>query len=206
MRTVLMCAVALSAAIAGLAGQESQTPTSLERPFPANGRARMDLVAGDYRIVGADDSSVRLDWKTRDAESLRKVRARVDVRDKDVSISTEGPSNRDLRFTIAVPRQTDLYIRMSAGDLRVEDIRGNKDIELNAGDAWIDVGRADDYSSVNASVWVGDLKAEAFQIFKDGLFRSFDWHGKGPYRLHARLMAGDLSLYAKDGNRSEAKR
>jgi len=205
MRTALTCAAALMAAIVGVAGQDAQT-SSLERPFAANGRARMDLAAGDYRIVGSDDGRVRLDWKTRDAESLRKVRARVDVRDKDVTIATEGPSNRGLTFTIAVPRRTDLYVRLSAGDLRVEEIRGNKDIELNAGDARIDVGSAEDYSSVDASVWVGDLKAAPFQIFKDGFFRSFDWRGKGPYRLHARLMAGDLRLYAKDEIRSDAKR
>jgi hypothetical protein len=39
--------------------------------------------------------------------------------------------------------------------------------------------------------------ASAFQIFKGGLFRSFDWTGKGSYRLHAHLMAGDLYLYSK---------
>jgi len=29
---------------------------------------------------------------------------------------------------------------------------------------------------------------------KDGLFRSFEWTGKGQYELRAHLMAGDLKL------------
>jgi hypothetical protein len=46
-------------------------------------------------------------------------------------------------------------------------------------------------------VWAGDLKAPPFQVNKGGLFRSFDWRGKGPYRLHAKLKAGDLRLFSK---------
>ena len=78
---------------------------------------------------------------------------------------------------------------------------GNKDVELHTGDARIDAGRAEDYHSVDASVWAGDIQAEPFHVFKDGLFRSFDWSGKGPYRLHAHLKAGDLRLYSKGAER-----
>jgi hypothetical protein len=38
-----------------------------------------------------------------------------------------------------------------------------------------------------------------FQTFKGGLFRSFEWNGTGRYRLRARLLAGDIFLYSKDG-------
>ena len=183
---------------AGLvAAQDSRSSSSLERPFASNGRVRMELSAGEYHIAGSADNRIHMEWSTRDAESLAKVHNRVDVRDRDASLMTDGPSNRNFRVTIHVPKQTDLYVRLTAGDLRVEDIRGNKDIELHAGDARIDVGRAEDYNSVDASLWAGDIKAEAFNIYKDGLFRSFDWKGKGPYKLHAHLKAGDLRLYSK---------
>jgi hypothetical protein len=34
------------------------------------------------------------------------------------------------------------------------------------------------------------------------LFRSFDWKGKGPYRLHVHLKAGDVHLFtAADDSR-----
>jgi hypothetical protein len=192
--------VAVAVALLGtalVAAQDSRSSSSLERPFAPNGRVRMDLSAGDYHIAGSPDNRIHMEWSTRDAESLARVRTRADVRDKDASIMTDGPSNKNFRVTIHVPNQTDLYVRLTAGDLRVEDIRGNKDIELHAGDARIDVGRAEDYNSVDASLWAGDIKADAFNIYKDGLFRSFDWKGKGPYKLHAHLKAGDLRLYSK---------
>lgn len=62
----------------------------------------------------------------------------------------------------------------------------------------IDVGRAADYSHVDASVWAGDITAPAYNVTKGGLFRSFEWTGKGRYRLHAHLKAGDLRLYSSE--------
>jgi hypothetical protein len=196
MRVWLSAVVAILAVT--LSAQESRPSGSLERAFPKNGRVKMDLVAADYHITGAAQDRVRIEWRARDADALAKVRTRADVRDNEVSITTDGPRNSNLTFTIEVPAQSDLYVRQSAGDLTIEGIRGNKDVELRAGDLRIDVGRADDYHKVDAGLWAGDLKASAFQVVKEGLFRSFDWTGKGPYRLHAHLIAGDLYLYTKD--------
>jgi hypothetical protein len=133
----------------------------------------------------------------RDADQLSRVHARADVSGSAASITAEGPSNNGLRFDIQVPDRSDLYVRMTAGDIRIEDVRGNKDVELHAGDVRIDVGRAEDYHSVYGSVWAGDIHAAPFNVVKGGLFRSFDWSGHGPYRLHAKLKAGDLRLYSK---------
>jgi hypothetical protein len=199
MRLWLRLAVAMLAITTSAQGAD--TSGSLERPFSANGRVKMDLVAGDYRIIGSPQSLVRLAWTVRDADALPKVRARADVSGHELSITTDGPSNKGLKFTVQVPNVSDLYVRLTAGDLTLEDVRGNKDIELRAGDLRIDVGRAEDYKNVDASLWAGDINASAFQIFKGGLFRSFDWTGSGPYRLHAHLMAGDLYLYSKGSSR-----
>jgi hypothetical protein len=199
MRRWLWAAVALVAVT--VSAQDSKTSTSFERPFVANGSVKMELVAGDYLITGSPQDRVRIDWSVRDAEALPKVRVSADVRDRELRITTDGPSTKGLKFTIQVPNQSDLHVRLSAGDLKLEDVRGNKDVELRAGDLRIDVGRADDYRNVEASLWAGDIKASAFQIFKSGLFRSFDWTGTGSYRLHAHLMAGDLYLYSKSDSR-----
>ena len=179
----------------------SRTSDSLERPFVQNGRIRMDLSAGEYRISASKDNRIRVEWSVRDADALTKVHARADVRDRDASITTDGPSNKGFKVELRVPDKSDLFVRLTAGDLRIEGIQGNKDVELHAGDVRIDVGRTEDYHSVDASVWAGDIKAAPFGVFKDGLFRSFDWSGKGPYRLHAKLKAGDLRLYSKDDER-----
>jgi hypothetical protein len=195
MRVWLGAAVAILGAT--LSAQDAGTSGSLERPFSANGSVKMDLVAGDYHVTGSPVDRVRIDWSVREPAALPKVRARADVRDQELSITTDGPGNKGLKFTIQVPTRSDLYVRLTAGDLTIEGVRGNKNVELRAGDLRIDVGRAEDYNKVDAGLWAGDLKASAFRIFKGGLFRSFDWTGSGPYRLHAHLLAGDLYLYSK---------
>ena len=200
MRVAVTTAILGAALVASLSSQTagSRPSDSLEQPFAPNGKIRMDLSAAEYVVSGGTGNHIRIDWSMRNADQLPRVHARADVRGADARIVTDGPSNNTgLRFAIQVPERSDLYIRLTAGDIRIEDVRGNKDVELHAGDLRIDVGRADDYHHVDASLWAGDIHAAPFHVFKGGLFRSFDWTGKGPYRLHAKLKAGDLRLYSK---------
>ena len=203
MRTILSAALAGSMLIAAptLDAQQSARPSSsLERDFVSNGKISMDLSAGEYRITGSPDNKIRLAWSVRGEDSLSDVEARADIRGTDARIVTDGPMN-NFKVTIQVPQRTDLYIRLTAGELRLDRVEGSKDIELHAGEMRIDVNRAEDYNSVDASIWAGEIHADPFNVRKEGLFRSFDWKGHGPYRLHARLKAGEVWLSAKTAER-----
>src|SRR5204863_7296451 len=57
-----------------MAADRDRPSSSLERPFPSNGRIRMDLAAGQYRILGDSGNRIRMEWSVRDAESLPKVK------------------------------------------------------------------------------------------------------------------------------------
>ena len=96
---------------------------------------------------------------------------------------------------IEVPKMADIVIRLSGGDLTVGGITGNKDIEATAGDVKIAAGNPDDYASVDASVKVGDLSTGPFTGKKSGFIsQNVTWAGKGKYKLHASLGAGDLKI------------
>jgi hypothetical protein len=176
--------------------QDSKSSDSLERTFVANGRISMDLSAGEYRISGTPDNRIRMTWDVGDAWRLSKVTARADVQGSTARILTDGPSN-NFKVTMQVPSKADLYIRLTAGELRLDKVEGSKDIQLHAGELHIDVNRAEDYAAVDASVWAGEIHAEPFHVLKEGLFRSFNWKGSGPYRLHASLKAGEVWLSAR---------
>ena len=200
MRTPLLAgAVVLGAILAVTPAIESrpQTPPSdsLEVPFIAAGSVSMDLSAGGYRISARQDNRIRLEWSVRDQDELAEVEASADVNGSDATVVLDGPGNH-FRATIEVPARTDLSIQLSAGELTVDEIAGNKDIRLNAGELRIDVGHPDDYERVDGSVWAGELQAEPFGIDTGGLFRSFDWRGDGEFRLRARLKAGELHLFS----------
>jgi len=57
-----------------------QTSDSLERSFASNGRIRMDLSAGDYRIAGTQSDRIRLEWSVRGADQLSHVKVDATVR------------------------------------------------------------------------------------------------------------------------------
>jgi hypothetical protein len=170
---------------------------SLERPFAAGGRVRMDLSAGEYEITGTSTNHVRIEWSVRNPERLWRVKTRAEVRGSAATIETDGPDNGGLRAEIKVPLKTDLDIRLAAGEIRIAGVEGNKEIDLYAGEVDLDVGQASDYRTVEASVWAGEIDAQPFKASKGGLFRSIDWSGSGPYRLRVKLWAGEIRLYSK---------
>jgi hypothetical protein len=153
--------------------------TSLERRFAAGGEVKMDLSAGEYHIVGSDGDRILVEWSVRDAGRLSEVHVSADVEGSKATIRSRGPSNH-FSVTITVPSRSDLDVRLTAGDLD------------------IDLVRPEDYARVEASLWAGDLRAEPLGITKGGLFRSFEWKGKGRYGLYVSLLAGDVRLYASE--------
>ena len=58
---------------------------------------------------------------------------------------------------------------MFAGQLEVERITGNKDLEIDAGQLTVDIGRAEDYGQVDGSVTTGQVDASPFNVSKGGL-------------------------------------
>jgi hypothetical protein len=102
--------------------------------------------------------------------------------------------NNNFSATIEVPRQSNLHVRLSAGQLDVEDVEGDKDIEIWAGQLDIEIPHPEAYGRRDASVLAGSVEASAFNISKGGLFRSFHEQGPGKYRLHAHVTTGEIDL------------
>ena len=74
-------------------------------------------------------------------------------------------------MSIAVPTRSDLWIRLSAGDLTIRGIEGHKDVSAWAGELKIGVGPSANYRAVEASVLAGEIQAAPFNGSKGGIFR-----------------------------------
>src|SRR5262245_42137184 len=165
-----------------------------EAALPASVPLRLYVRSGDIRVLGSDDSRISVDISGKNAHKIEDLRHRLIILDGSAEFHLSGGPKNDFQITIHLPKNCDLYLRVPAGDVSVEGISGNKDIELHAGDLSIHVGNPDDYSHVDASVNAGDVAASPFGESHSGLFRSFKKSGSGRYRLHAHVGAGDLSL------------
>ena len=176
-----------------VAAQPSGDRQPVERTFNSGGRVRLNLAAADYRIVGRSEQKIRIGWRVDRADRAGSVHVETDVRGTTATIRTSGPKN-GLHFQIDLPERSDMDVNLSAGDLEVRGIEGNKTLSMWAGDVSIDVGRPDLYRDVTATVRFGDINAHPFHVSKGGIFRSFKWRGQGKYVVRASLFAGDLTL------------
>ena len=166
----------------------AQSP--VDKDFAPNGKVEMTLESGNYEVQPSSDNKIHVRWN----EALKSVRVKVDVNGKSADVRVENTPHDNFHATIVIPAETSMRIRMTAGNITVSGIKGDKDIELNAGNLKISVGDSKDWGKVDASVTAGNVVASPFAANKSGLFRSFDWNGPGRYRLHAHLMAGNIDL------------
>ena len=162
----------------------------VEAKFASGGRIRMDLCPSGTEIVGTDSPELSVSFRPeRDT-----VRVRLQISGDRADIRVTGCGHNNFQMRIEVPRSSALYVRMFAGQIDVEDVTGDKDVEVSFGQLNLDVGKAEQYARVDASVNSGQIDAIAFGVNKGGLFRSFDQHGPGRYRLHAHVGAGQVDL------------
>ena len=189
-RTTAAAAVAAALLTFAPAAATAQT---IERGFVSGGTVHLDLSAGDYDIVASPDNRIRVTL-TRIGRHDPDEYAEVDVRGSRATIATDGPNGDGLDVRIELPRRTNIVLKLSAGDLKISQIEGSKDVTVRAGDVGIAVGPRDQYRHVTASIRIGDLNAEPFNVRKEGFFRSFEWNGTGEYDLRAHLTVGDLKL------------
>jgi hypothetical protein len=194
---ILLASLALLAPVA-LSDSELRVKDLQNHPFavdfPSGSKLRLHLRSGEFRIVGRSDNKIAVHLAGRNADYARELTVRFRRWGNDGELRIFGGPKNNLEVTIEVPISAMLFVRMPAGDLSVEGVSGDKDIELHAGDLNISIGDAEDYGHVDASVLSGDLEAPPFHESHGGLFRSFEKHGAGKYTLHAHVGAGDLTL------------
>lgn len=166
---------------------------STEVAFVDNGRINIRLTAGEHTITESSDNKIRVSWHVED-EDIREVDAHTEVNGSTARIDVDGPK-KNFRTVIEVPRRSDLVVRLSAGELDIGPIEGDKDIRLRAGDLDIEVAKIDEYGEVRGSLWAGDINAGPFSQQSSGLFRSVEWEGNGDHSLYFKLYAGDVNIH-----------
>ena len=187
--TAAMFLTVLSVAPMMLGAQSTGSP--VEKDFVSGGKIEMTLESGDYKIRASSDNRIHVRWNEA---SSKGVRVRITTNGKSADVRVENTPHDNFHAIIEVPALADVRVRLTAGNLEMAGIKGDKDIEANAGNVNISVGSSSDWGDVDASVTAGDLHAPAFKAATGGLFRSFKWKGPGKYRLHVHLMAGDVNL------------
>ena len=195
---LIACAVLLAPAPAGSAQTKLEATDIANHPFSesfsAGGKLTLRARSGEIHVIGTGENRIVVELSGRKAHDARALRVRFERRDGAADVRISGGPRNDLTITIRIPSDTDLHARIPFGEVHVNNIVNNQDVELHAGDLTVDVGDSKDYSLVDASVFTGEIDAVPFGESHGGLFRSFRMNGTGRFRLHAHVGAGQLTL------------
>lgn len=190
---VLLLSVSVAFCQASLETTEGQHQT-FQTNLASGTNLRLHLHDGDFRVVGTDAEKISIHVEGKNVEQAKKVKIQVTRSGGAVDLKLSHVPKNELQVTIEIPRSTNLFARMRGGDLSVEGVEGDKDLELTGGDLTIQVSGPQEYAHVDVSVRFGDVSGTQFGEPKGWLGNSIRKEGTGKYRLHAHVMAGDLVL------------
>jgi hypothetical protein len=184
--------------VPGLLQAQNAQDTSVQEKFISGGTIRMHLEAGGYNITPVDSENIVVTCRAHSEGDSKRVKVEIKRTAASAEVYVSDTPHNNFQATIEVPRRSSLWIRLSAGELVVEDVEGDKNLEVLAGRIQVNVPHSDQYGHRDASVTAGSIESSAFDVSKGGLFRSFAQNGLGKYRLHAHVITGEISLRGND--------
>jgi len=204
----LICLVAGLVLLGSAASDYAETripcSQSITRALQSRAVLSIESTPAGLQIVGTDEDAIRVSCTAGSNEIAESVAlhfsptangGRLSIEYKQ---STHG--NNNLAVKIEVPRRVSLSVRIVAGQVTVREVKGDKDIQVGAGQITISPIHEGDYNDVDASVGVGEVQARAFGTDQGGFFRSF--HKKfpnGDYVLRAHVTTGQIQLLGNAG-------
>jgi len=193
MRYVVFLPLLLSTGLAS-AGDVGQTSAQAQEKFAPGGFVRLHLSPGGYTIRAGDPNAIHVSYQAANADQTKQVKVKISTGATSADVFISDTPHNNFHATIEVPARTDLRVRLFAGEVVVEELEGDKDIEVEAGRIEIRIPNPDVYGRRDASVHAGSIEGSAFAVSKGGLFRSWEQKGPGKYRLHTHVATGEISL------------
>ena len=170
------------------------------RDFVTGGMLHVRLSVGDLHIKRSDSNQIRLHYtvKSRRESRVKQARVEIEIRGRDATIEFHAPSGGNTQFNVEleVPQSTSLDVHEKVGDLTVENVEGDKELDLGVGDIRVAAERAA-YHLVRASAGIGDVNSDGYGETSGWLGKTLKYHGDGKYELHAHVGVGDITLEGK---------
>jgi DUF4097 and DUF4098 domain-containing protein YvlB len=174
--------------------EESHTDS---REFVSGGYVHVRLSVGDLRIKRGDAARIRLEYtvKSRREHNVKEAHVDFNVRGNDATVEFHAPTGGNTQFDVEleVPANSHLDVHQKVGDLTVDSVEGDKDLNLGVGDIRVSTGRSG-YRLVNASTGIGDVNSDGYGDTRGWLGKTLKYHGDGKYELRAHVGVGDIKL------------
>lgn len=174
----------------------SQTHTQI-REFPSGGSIHVHLSVGDVHIKRGESNQIRMEYTVKSGRErvVKETTVDFDVNGNNADIEFHVPSssNTEVDVELEVPQNSNLDVHEKVGDMRIDDVEGDKDLSLGVGD--IHLGRQHAaYRVVQASAGIGDVSGDGYGETSGWLGKTLKYRGEGKYELRAHVGVGDIHL------------
>ena len=173
---------------------------AVERIFAGQGTLELNVCSGELHIRPASGDKLRLRIETGSTPSL-KMRAYVkdfDVAGEHATINLEFPHKYHPVVTLEVPSTTSLKteVNLGAGTLyfSADGIKGNRELNLGAGEAHLVMAGDHAYSSFEANVGMGSFHDHRPGGGSSHFIISREYQGSGDGRLEMNVGAGSIDI------------
>jgi len=194
-RRVLLFCLALVPLCAAKDWQYEETKTD-SREFVAGGYLHVRMSVGDLHVRRGDSTQIRLQYtvKSRHERNVKEARVDFEVRGSDANIEFHSPTSGNTNFDVEleVPANTNVDLHQKVGDMTIDDITGDKLVNIGVGDLRITTEHTG-YRLVNASTGIGDVHTTYGQT-SGWLGKTLKYHGEGKYELRAHVGVGDIRV------------
>jgi len=171
------------------------------REFVAGGHVHVRFSVGDIHIRRGDSTKLKLEYtvKSRRERNVKEAHVDFDVHGNDATIELHAPSGGNTAFDIEleVPANTNLDVHEKVGDMTIDDIDGDKDLDLGVGDIRVLTPDRNKYRLVKADTGVGDVNSSGYGETSGWLGKTLKYRGDGKYELRAHVGVGDIRLEEK---------
>jgi hypothetical protein len=130
-------------------------------------------------------------------EEEKNVQVRSRLQGSQVQVEVRAPMSLSVGVEVEVPSPISLEVHLTGGDLTVEGVEGDKDLQLFAGDLKVDVGTLQNLQDAEVSVRIGDVSVPDVGEVHGWLGHTWKYKGGGQYHLFAHTAFGDASLVTK---------
>ena len=188
--------VAVSSSSLGIENWKTET-----RRFGPNGTVEVRMPAGDVHISQASaEVFLRYAIKGANPPDTSRVQLRFETKQSTVRIQFDAPVGTTINAEVGVPSPTNLRVHLESGYVRLDDLPGNREVNVGVGDIGVRLSPApdDEYREILIHTHLGSILQTGFGQIEgqiQGWFgKSLQHRGEGHYRMELRTGIGNIEL------------
>ncbi len=174
-----------------------------QQAFGPGGQLVIDANVADLAIRRGDAGTLKLviDPKDSDPKDSGQDPASwvreftVSKQYAKVQLDLPKHGNGSPHITLYVPDQTSVRLSLAVGNVAVDALHGNVEVDIGVGN--LNIGAVDEakYHEVDASVGMGNITDRAFNMSPSGMFgKDASYHGNGQLKMKLHAKIGNIEI------------